>query len=63
MSVPFTVDSIVKTELNSANNIEDDKFKTKNKITRIVSVTNIKITVPAKIQMHLVKINPPCKNS
>jgi hypothetical protein len=48
---------------NGANNIDDDKFRKNEIVTRIVSVTNIKITIQAKNSDASVKIDPESKNS
>ena len=48
---------------NGANNIDDGKFRKNEIVTRIVSVTNIKITIQAKNSDASVKIDPESKNS
>ncbi|WP_292876994.1 hypothetical protein [Methanobrevibacter sp.] len=45
------------------NNIDDGTFKIKIRVTRIISVTNIKIIIPAKNSDVSVKIDPLSKNS
>ena len=46
-----------------ANSMEDGKLNANEIITRMISVTNIKITVQAKNSDASVKINPESKNS
>ena len=45
------------------NKIDEGKFKENEIITRIISVTNIKITVHAKNSDASIKIDPESKNS
>jgi hypothetical protein len=45
------------------NKIDDGKFRINEIVTRTVSVTNKKITIPAKNSDASVKIDPESKNS